>query len=92
MPEFKERTADREERKRAELAPYIEAALARKDWLAMPAAEDLPLVTALPRQRESKEASARSIEGMYTDRTRDGAIFVPGEDPAIQRRQAGGGD
>ena len=30
MPEFKARTAERERRKQEELAPYIEAALARK--------------------------------------------------------------
>ena len=92
MPEFKERTPEREERKQAELAPYIEAALARKDWMTVPAEDDLPLIPALPKQRESKEAGAKSIEGMYTDRTRDGAIFVPGEDPALQHEQAGGDD
>ena len=92
MPEFKQRTAEREAQKQAELAPYIEAALARKDWMTVPAEEDLPLIPALPKQRKSLEEGAKSIEGMYTDRTRDGSIFVPGEDPAQQRQRAGGDD
>jgi alkanesulfonate monooxygenase SsuD/methylene tetrahydromethanopterin reductase-like flavin-dependent oxidoreductase (luciferase family) len=92
MPEFKERAAEREAKKQAELAPYIKAALARKEWMSVPAEEDIPLIPALPKQKESQVAESKSIEGMYTDRTRDGSIFVPGEDPAHQRRQAGGDD
>ncbi len=49
MPEFRAREAEREASKRAELAPYIEAALARKVYMAMPADEDLPVFPALGR-------------------------------------------
>ena len=33
MPEFHARRAERDATKAAELAPYIEAALARKQWM-----------------------------------------------------------
>ena len=45
-PEFKADAAEREARKAAELAPYIEAALARKVWMQPLAAEDIPVVRA----------------------------------------------
>jgi hypothetical protein len=40
MPEFKRGETEREERKRAELAPYVEAAFKRK--VAMPKLEAVP--------------------------------------------------
>jgi hypothetical protein len=43
MPEFTEREADRERKKLAELAPYIEAAMARKQALAPLADHDIPV-------------------------------------------------
>ena len=49
MPEFKERAADRVATKEAELAPYIEAALARKQYMPMPSDEDIPVFQALGR-------------------------------------------
>ena len=49
MPEFKARNSEREARKNLELAPYIEAAMARKTIMAMPADEDLPVYPALGR-------------------------------------------
>ncbi|MCH7742019.1 MAG: LLM class flavin-dependent oxidoreductase [Proteobacteria bacterium] len=49
MPEFKEREAERVAAKDAELAPYIEAALARKKYMPMPADEDIPVFEALGR-------------------------------------------
>jgi alkanesulfonate monooxygenase SsuD/methylene tetrahydromethanopterin reductase-like flavin-dependent oxidoreductase (luciferase family) len=42
MPEFKDREAARAERKRAELAPYVEAAMARKERLPTLADGDIP--------------------------------------------------
>jgi alkanesulfonate monooxygenase SsuD/methylene tetrahydromethanopterin reductase-like flavin-dependent oxidoreductase (luciferase family) len=42
MPEFKEREDERERQKAEELAPYIEAALARKQQLAAPTDEEIP--------------------------------------------------
>ena len=60
MPEFKARAAEREARKAAELAPYIEAALARKQYLPMPADDALPTFEALGRKitEESKQAAS----------------------------------
>jgi alkanesulfonate monooxygenase SsuD/methylene tetrahydromethanopterin reductase-like flavin-dependent oxidoreductase (luciferase family) len=45
-PEFRAQAEEREARKAAELAPYIEAALARKPWMAPLADEDIPVVRA----------------------------------------------
>ncbi len=49
MPEFKQRAAGRVAIKEAELAPYIEAALARKQYMPMPSDEDIPVFQALGR-------------------------------------------
>ncbi|MBW2240712.1 MAG: LLM class flavin-dependent oxidoreductase [Deltaproteobacteria bacterium] len=46
LPEFKAGEAAREEKKSAVLAPYIEAALARKPWMQPIADEDIPVVRA----------------------------------------------
>lgn len=46
MPEFKAEVAEREARKARELAPYIEAALARKNWMQPLADADIPVVRA----------------------------------------------
>ncbi len=46
MPEFKARVAEREARKAAELAPFIEAALARKAWMKPLADDEIPVVRA----------------------------------------------
>ena len=46
MPAFKVDVEAREARKRAELAPYIEAALARKPWMKPLAEQEIPVVRA----------------------------------------------
>jgi alkanesulfonate monooxygenase SsuD/methylene tetrahydromethanopterin reductase-like flavin-dependent oxidoreductase (luciferase family) len=46
MPEFKKDVAAREAKKAEELAPYIEAALARKDWMEPLKDEDIPYIRA----------------------------------------------
>lgn len=46
MPEFKAEVAEREARKASELAPYIEAALARKNWMKPLADGEIPVVKA----------------------------------------------
>ncbi len=46
MPGFQADVAEREEKKRKELAPYVEAALARKDWMKPLADEEIPVVRA----------------------------------------------
>ena len=46
LPEFEARRAEREQRKAADLAPYIEAALARKQWMQPLADDAIPPVEA----------------------------------------------
>ena len=46
MPGFKAEVEEREERKRAALAPWIEAALARKKWMQPLPPEQIPVVRA----------------------------------------------
>jgi len=57
MPEFKEREAERERSKAEELAPYIEAALERKQRMRALADDEIPELPALGRRisEESKE-------------------------------------
>jgi len=50
LPEFKEREEERERRKQEELAPYVEAALARKQRMAELADDQIPNLEALGRQ------------------------------------------
>lgn len=49
MPEFKAREAARQTEKDAMLAPYIEAAMARKKFMPMPADSEIPVFPALGR-------------------------------------------
>ena len=56
MPEFKAREAEREAKKAEELAPYIEAALARKDFMPTPDDKDIPVFPALGRSIVEGEA------------------------------------
>jgi hypothetical protein len=46
MPAFKAQVADREAKKAAELAPFIEAAMARKRWMKPLADDEIPVVPA----------------------------------------------
>jgi len=50
LPGFKERSDARESRKREELAPFVEAALGRKQGMEPLADEDIPKFPALGRQ------------------------------------------
>ncbi len=50
MPEFKARTAERERRKQEELAPFIEAAMARKVKMKPLLDQDIPVFPALGRR------------------------------------------
>lgn len=52
LPEFLEGRAEREAEKARELAPYIEAALARKQWMPALADDEIPIVAA-SREREA---------------------------------------
>ena len=61
MPEFKEREAERVRRKQEELAPFIEAALARKVGMEQLADEDIPTFPALGRAIIEESDEDKSI-------------------------------
>jgi hypothetical protein len=75
MPEFKEREQARAVRKQRELAPFIEAALARKPRMAPVLDADIPRVEAFGRKAPSP--IVRSARG--------GAISIPTQDPLAAR-------
>jgi len=58
MPAFKAKVAAREAAKAAELAPYIDAAMARKNWMKPLAEDEIPVVKASV-QRAQINAEAR---------------------------------
>ena len=57
MGEFKEREAERVKRKAEELAPFVEAAMKRKEWMAPLADDKIPPVLALGRQIAEQSAA-----------------------------------
>jgi len=61
MGEFKEREAEREEKKMKELAPYLDAAMARKIGMPTPADEDIPTFQALGRKITEEDEGKPSI-------------------------------
>jgi alkanesulfonate monooxygenase SsuD/methylene tetrahydromethanopterin reductase-like flavin-dependent oxidoreductase (luciferase family) len=71
MPEFKEREEVRAAAKRRALAPYIEAALARKRRMAPVADADIPRIEAFGRKTPSPLLAS----------DRGGAISIPTADP-----------
>ncbi|HEY2710368.1 MAG TPA: LLM class flavin-dependent oxidoreductase [Caulobacteraceae bacterium] len=58
MGEFKEREAERERKKAEELAPYVEAAFKRKEWMKPLADDEIPHVLALGRQVAEQAAQS----------------------------------
>lgn len=58
MPEFKAEVAAREEKKARELAPFIEAALARKNWMKPLADHEIPVVRASVAKAQVNQTSA----------------------------------
>jgi len=56
MPEFKEREAERERRKQEELAPFIEAAMKRKQFMPQLSDDEIPTFPALGRSIVEGEA------------------------------------
>ena len=58
MGEFKEHEAEREKKKAEELAPFIEAAFKRKQWMAPLADSEIPPVVALGRAVAEQAAKA----------------------------------
>lgn len=80
LPSFKEREEKRQKAKQAELAPYIEAALARKERMAELPPDQIPVVKAAGKRRiESGEVDPSG--GAFVDKTRGGAIPIPHVDP-----------
>jgi alkanesulfonate monooxygenase SsuD/methylene tetrahydromethanopterin reductase-like flavin-dependent oxidoreductase (luciferase family) len=59
MPEFKKEAAAREERKTRELAPFIEAALKRKQWMKPLADHEIPVVRASVAKAQVNQTTAR---------------------------------
>jgi alkanesulfonate monooxygenase SsuD/methylene tetrahydromethanopterin reductase-like flavin-dependent oxidoreductase (luciferase family) len=57
MPRFKAQAAEREAKKAAELAPYLEAAMARKVWMKPLSDDEIPVV---PASRPKAEINAVS--------------------------------
>ena len=55
LPGFKERSLDARKRKDEELAPFIEAALARKEWMRELPDAEIPRFPALGRQIVASE-------------------------------------
>ena len=60
MPEFKANEAEREAQKAAELAPYIEAAMQRKQYMRPLADADIPVFEALGRRITEESANQQS--------------------------------
>jgi hypothetical protein len=61
MPEFKQGEDARVAAKEAELAPYIEAALARKQWMQPLADEEIPMIPAAVKKAQVPGAKRQSI-------------------------------
>ena len=78
MPRFKAAEPEREARKAEELAPWIEAALARKPRMEMPDDEDLPVIKSMARALED---AGQSPGNAYVDPTRGGGIPLPRQEP-----------
>jgi alkanesulfonate monooxygenase SsuD/methylene tetrahydromethanopterin reductase-like flavin-dependent oxidoreductase (luciferase family) len=57
MPAFKAQAAQREARKAAELAPYLEAAMGRKRWMARLQDHEIPVVPASRAKAQINEAA-----------------------------------
>lgn len=58
MPEFKAEVAEREARKARELAPYVEAALKRKNWMKPLADHEIPVVKASVAKAQVNQGAA----------------------------------
>jgi hypothetical protein len=66
MPEFKAEVAAREEKKARELAPFIEAALARKTWMKPLADHEIPVVKASVAKAQVNQAGSGQASGGKT--------------------------
>jgi alkanesulfonate monooxygenase SsuD/methylene tetrahydromethanopterin reductase-like flavin-dependent oxidoreductase (luciferase family) len=78
LPEFRAEAEAREARKREELAPFVEAALARKPWPRPLADEEIPEIHALGRQIVQQLPPDRAEETFQSG----SGLSVPLRDPA----------
>ena len=76
MPEFAEGEQERERRKLEELAPYLEQAMARKQYMKPLADSEIPKIVALGRQ------IVQQLPEDSTALDRQGALSIPLRDPA----------
>lgn len=91
LDEFKEREQRRQTEKQAELAPYVEAALERKDKMIAPVGDAIPVISAAGKRRE--EEGAMDPSGCaFVDKTRGGGIPIPHADPQRLKTQSAGDD
>ena len=90
MPPFKAAEAEREAAKDKELAPYIEAALARKQWMRPIDEDEIPTIVALGRQIAAQAKKDMSSDGKTADFGR-GDLNIPLDDP-VTDKQVGAGD
>ena len=63
MPEFKAKAAAREARKAEELAPFIAAALKRKQWMQPLADHEIPVVKAAAERAQFNRPAAQAASG-----------------------------
>lgn len=82
MPEFKERDRIHQAKKQAELAPYIEAALARKERMVALRDDQIPIVEA-----HGVKGTGTGVAQPATFNDRGGAISVPRVDPELLKKQ-----
>jgi hypothetical protein len=78
MGDFHEREAERERKKQEELAPYIEQAMKRKQWLKELSDEQIPVMHALGRQIVEQSLGDLQKAGP------SGGLSIPLEDPAAK--------
>jgi hypothetical protein len=84
MPVMKAGQAERDARKQAELAPYIEAALKRKKWMQPLPRDAIPSIPAYGRSVVASDGTPNAIAAR-----RGGGIHIPAEDPSERVLVAG---
>ncbi len=87
MPRFHAAEAEREAAKAKQLAPYIEAALARKQWMRPLDEDEIPTIVALGRQIAQQDVKEMSSDGKTADFGR-GDLNIPLQDPAAKAKAA----
>jgi hypothetical protein len=82
LPAFKERDAIRQKQKAEDLAPFIEAALARKRRMTPLATDDIPLVRSWAKRKAENEISVSKAEVLAD---RGGGFSIPSADPHAKK-------